>query len=110
VANAICTAIYLFPYAVGQAQYILLDVTSDVYPYYGFHDYLQAVQDTLSSNQYSIIAAQDGYLLLRHGLPLTDPPSCPANEQGQHDNPGLVLSSLLEKVCSQSSHAASDEK
>jgi uncharacterized membrane protein len=99
------SAIYLFPYAVNQAQYIFLDVTSGVYPYYSFHDYLQAVKDTLSSGQYGILAAQDGYLLLRHGLPLTDTASCPANEQGQYDNPGPVLSSLLGHVCSQPSSA-----
>ena len=95
--------IYLFPYAVDQAQYIFLEVTSDVYPYYSFHDYLQAVKNTLSSGQYGIIAAQDGYLLLGHGLPLTDTASCSADP---YTNSGPVLSSLLGNVCSQPSSTA----
>ena len=98
--------IYLFPYAVDQAQYIFLDVTSDVYPYYSFHDYLQAVKNTLSSGQYGIIAAQDGYLLLGRGLPLTDTVSCPTNEQDPYNNSGPVLSSLLGNVCFQPSSTA----
>lgn len=96
------SAIYLFPYEANQAEYIFLDVTSDVYPYYSFHDYLQAVKNTLSSGQYGIIAAQDGYLLLRRGLTLTDTVSCPVREQGQSDSAGPVLSSLLGNVCPQS--------
>ncbi|HEX3642209.1 MAG TPA: DUF2079 domain-containing protein, partial [Ktedonobacteraceae bacterium] len=95
--------IYLFPYAVNQAEYIFLDVTSDVYPYYGFNDYLQGVKDTLTSSQYGIIAAQDGYLLLRRGPPLADAVPCPIEEQDQANDPGLILSRLLEKICSQSS-------
>jgi uncharacterized membrane protein len=94
------SAIYLFPYKADQAKYVFLDVTSDVYPYYSFHDYLQAVKNTLSSGQYSIIAAQDGYLLLRRGLPLSDTVPCPAKEQGQSESPGPVLSNLLGNVCS----------
>jgi len=95
--------IYLFPYAVNQAEYIFLDVTSDVYPYYGFSDYLQGVKDTLTSSQYGIIAAQDGYLLLRRGPPLADAVSCPIEEEDQANGPGLILSRLLENICSQSS-------
>ena len=94
--------IYLFPYAVNQAQYIFLDVTSDVYPYYGFNDYLQGVKDILSGGQYDIVAAQDGYLLLRRGKQ-TDTGSCPMEGQSQDKDPGLLLSTLLANVCSQSS-------
>lgn len=97
------SAIYLFPYEADQADYIFLDVTSDVYPYYSFHDYLQAVKNTLSNSQYGIIAAQDGYLLLKRGLPLSDTAPCPAKEQDQSESPGPVLSNLLGNVCSQSS-------
>ena len=95
--------IYLFPYVVNQAEYIFLDVTSDVYPYYSFHDYLQGVKDTLSSGQYKIIVAQDGYLLLMRGDPLADTVSCPIKERGQDNDLGPILFSLLESVCSQSS-------
>jgi hypothetical protein len=99
------SSIYLFPYAVGQAQYIFLDVTSDFYPYYGFNDYIHKVHDTLSSGQYGILAVQDGYLLLGRGLPSTDTASCPAKRQGQYNNPGPVLSNLLGSICSQPSSA-----
>ncbi len=92
--------IYLFPYAANQSQYIFLDVTSDVYPYYGFNDYLQGVEDILSSGQYDIVAAQDGYLLLRHG-DQADTGSCPMEGQGQDNDPGLLLFTLLGNVCSQ---------
>src|SRR5204862_6957191 len=83
--------IYLFPYAMNQAEYIFLDVTSDVYPYYGFNDYLQGVKDALTNSQYNIVAAQDGYLLLRRGLPLANAVSCPIEEQDQVNGPGLLL-------------------
>jgi uncharacterized membrane protein len=94
--------IYLFPYAMNQVQYIFLDVTSDVYPYYGFNDYLQGVKNIMSSGQYDIVAAQDGYLLLRRRKQ-ADTGSCPMEGQGQDSDPGLLLSILLNNVCSQSS-------
>jgi uncharacterized membrane protein len=94
--------IYLFPYAMNQVQYIFLDVTSDVYPYYSFNDYLQEVKDILSSGQYDVVAAQDGYLLLRRGKQ-ADTGSCPMEGQGRDNDPGLLLTSLLDNLCSQSS-------
>jgi uncharacterized membrane protein len=60
--------IYLFPYGDNYADYILLDVTSDIYPFYS-HDYVAAVKKVLLSGNYGILAAQDGYLLLKRGLP-----------------------------------------
>ena len=62
------TNIYLFPYADNQADYIFLDVTSDIYPYFA-HDYVTEVKKVLLSGNYGIMAAQDGYLLLKRGLP-----------------------------------------
>jgi len=60
--------IYLFPYADDYADYVFLDVTSDIYPFYS-HDYIAAVKKVLLSGDYGILAAQDGYLLLKRGLP-----------------------------------------
>ena len=62
------TNIYLFPYGVDHADYVFLDVTSDRYPY-APGDYQHVVQNLLLHGHYGIIAAGDGYLLLKHGLP-----------------------------------------
>ena len=62
------TNMYLFPYGVNTADYIFLDVTSNsVYPYQS-GDYVSAVKDLLLHGNYGLVAAQDGYLLLKHGL------------------------------------------
>src|SRR6266699_2631288 len=55
------TDIYLFPYADNQADYIFLDVTGDIYPFFA-HDYVTEVKKVLLSGNYGIMAAQDGYL------------------------------------------------
>jgi len=60
--------IYLFPYDDDQADYILLDVTSDTYPY-NPSQYMHEVQRVLLAGRYGIAFAQDGYLLLKRGLP-----------------------------------------
>src|SRR6266702_520922 len=62
------TDIYLFPYADNQADYIFLDVTGDIYPFFA-HAYVTEVKKVLLSGNYGIMAAQDGYLLLKRGLP-----------------------------------------
>ena len=62
-------SIYLFPYATDVADYIFLDVTGDIYPYFGSLDYIREVKKVLLSGNYGIMAAQDGYLLLKRGLP-----------------------------------------
>ncbi len=62
------SSIYLYPYGVGVADYILLDVTSDQYPF-SSQDYTAASKDLLLKNSYGIVAAQDGYILLKRGLP-----------------------------------------
>src|SRR5579885_56751 len=63
------TDVYLFPYGVGSADYIFLDVTSDsVYPYQQ-GQYLSAVKALLLHGNYGVVAAQDGLLLLKRGLP-----------------------------------------
>jgi uncharacterized membrane protein len=59
--------IYLFPYGDNVAQYILLDVTGDKYPYATTQAYNREVKKVLLSGQYGIVTAQDGYLLLKRG-------------------------------------------
>ncbi|HEY6287466.1 MAG TPA: DUF2079 domain-containing protein [Ktedonobacteraceae bacterium] len=60
-------SIYLFPYQDNQAQYIFLDITSVTYPY-GINPYTTEVKKILLSGNYAVVAAQDGYLLLKKGL------------------------------------------
>jgi uncharacterized membrane protein len=61
--------IYLFPYARDSVEYIFLDTTGDVYPYYDSSAYESVVRMVLSSGQYGILASDDGLLLLKRGLP-----------------------------------------
>lgn len=60
--------IYLFPFAKDSAEYIFLDVTGDTYPYDqpGYHG---AVKEVLRSGHYGVLTANNGYLLLKRGLP-----------------------------------------
>ena len=60
--------IYLFPYADDRADYIFLDVTGNTYPLISF-SYIDEVKRVLLYGNYGIVAAQDGYLLLKRGLP-----------------------------------------
>lgn len=62
------SAIYLFPYADDRADYIFLDVTGNTYPLISF-SYVDEVKRVLLSGNYGIVAAQDGYLLLKRGGP-----------------------------------------
>jgi uncharacterized membrane protein len=65
-------AVYLFPDADNDADYIWLDVTGDKYPFPATQDYDREVRKVLQSGNYGIVVAQSGYLLLERGLP---PPS-----------------------------------
>jgi uncharacterized membrane protein len=69
--------IYLFPYGKDSAEYIFLDTTSDIYPYFGVSAYDHAVQTVLASGRYGILAQSDGFLLLERGLP--PPPNTSLN-------------------------------
>ena len=62
------TNIYMFPYQDDRADYIFLDVTNYTYPLYS-SQYNSDVNQILLSGNYGIVAAQDGYLLLKRGLP-----------------------------------------
>ncbi len=61
--------VYLFPYQDDQAEYILLDVTGDTYPYGNVRAYDDEVKKVLLSGHYGIVAVENGYLLLERGLP-----------------------------------------
>jgi uncharacterized membrane protein len=61
--------VYMFPYADDRANYILLDVTGDRYPYFNAQAYTREVKKVLQSGNYGILAAENGYLLLERGLP-----------------------------------------
>ncbi|MGI9062014.1 MAG: DUF2079 domain-containing protein [Ktedonobacteraceae bacterium] len=62
------TNIYLFPYQDDRADYIFLDVTGNTYPLISF-SYVDEVKKVLLNGSYGVVAAQDGYLLLKRGLP-----------------------------------------
>ncbi|HET9921689.1 MAG TPA: DUF2079 domain-containing protein [Ktedonobacteraceae bacterium] len=64
--------IYLFPYAVGHVDYILLDATSYPYPFKDYNAYAAAAKATLQRGDYGIVDMGDGYLLLKRGYPLSD--------------------------------------
>ena len=59
--------VYLFPYQMLQADYVLLDVTGNIYPQTDRSAYAEQVQGLLSDPDDHVIAAQDGYLLLKRG-------------------------------------------
>lgn len=63
------SSIYLFPYDDDQADYLFLDVTSEMYPFLETYDYVREVKRVLLSGNYGVVGAQDGYLLLKRGLP-----------------------------------------
>lgn len=63
------TSIYLFPYQDKNVDYVFLDVSSDIYPYFSTYYYLHEVKDLLLGGKFGVVAAQDGYLLLKRGLP-----------------------------------------
>ncbi len=62
-------SIYLFPYGDESADYVFLDVTGNIYPSFDEFYYINQVKQVLVGGNYGVVAAQDGYLLLKHGLP-----------------------------------------
>ncbi len=61
-------SIYLFPYQDDSADYIFLDTTSTYYPLLS-SAYIGQVKKVIMGGKYGVVAAQDGYLLLKRGLP-----------------------------------------
>lgn len=65
-------AIYLFPYAVNDAEYILLDAKGYYYPFPDYRSYAATVKTILQSGNYGVVDLQDGYLLLKRGYSTPD--------------------------------------
>jgi len=65
-------SIYLFPYAVGHADYILLDATGYTYPFKDYRTFSTAAKATLQRGDYGVVDMDDGYLLLKLGYPAAD--------------------------------------
>lgn len=92
-------SIYMFPYGDEVADYILLDVSGDIYPYFNSLDYAREAKSVLMSGQYGVVAAQEGYLLLKRGLP--PPPASPiVSEPPGSLDPAFAVLSLPESFCS----------
>jgi len=87
-------SIYLFPYQDDHADYIFLDITSFTYPYTS-NRYTSEVKKILLSGKYGVVAAQDGYLLLKKGLPA--PGISPFSPEQVGDQ---VLPALPDDFCS----------
>ncbi|HVB72974.1 MAG TPA: DUF2079 domain-containing protein [Ktedonobacteraceae bacterium] len=96
------THMYLFPYGDTTADYIFLDVTNFTYPL-GSSSFISEVKKVLLSGNYGVLAAQDGYLLLKRGLPS---PGIAANSPAQSGNDVLV--NLPDSFCSFSRVAPQD--
>ncbi len=62
-------SIYLFPYAVDHADYILLDATGYTYPFKNYSNYAATVKTILRSGDYGVMDMRDGYILLKRGYP-----------------------------------------
>ncbi len=93
------THIYLFPYAATTADYVLLDVTSDIYPFYSSSDYIRTVKQLLLNGTHGIIASQDGYILLKLGVPAPGLSSSPVAPIGSVD-PVILTPNLPDPFCS----------
>jgi len=92
--------IYMFPYEDTAADYVLLDVTSDIYPYASSAEYTGEVKRVLFSGHYGVAAGQDGYLLLKRGLsPSSISPLSPVRLDGEGD-PTLAAFNLPTSFCS----------
>lgn len=75
--------IYMYPYRAAQSDYVFLDVTGNLYPYVTRpQQYFASVSALLESGQFHVVAARDGYLLLKKG---TAPPASATNPFGLPD-------------------------
>ena len=92
--------IYQFPYGDTVADYIFLDITSDITPFYGSNDYINEAKSVLLNGNYGIVAAHDGYLLLKHGLRAPGISALSAVQPGASASNALVLPNLPSSFCS----------
>ncbi len=89
------TSMYLFPYEDERADYIFLDVTGNTYPLLPF-PYITEVKKVLFSGNYGIEAAEDGYLLLKRGLP--PPGVSPSSAYNSSTSAGASISDVLPQL------------
>jgi uncharacterized membrane protein len=91
--------IYMFPYATEKADYVLLDLRGDQYPFLTRGEFIQAVQKLLVSGEFGIKQSENGFLLLQRGLPAPEVMG-PPKETGLANDPTARLPLLPENVCS----------
>jgi uncharacterized membrane protein len=63
--------IYQYPYMAYQSDYVVLDISGNIYPFplkstLGRDEYVESVSKLMSSGQFRIIYFQDNYLVLKH--------------------------------------------
>ena len=92
-------SVYLFPYQDTTVDYVFLDVTSDIYPFYSSTDYISAAKGLLLNGAYGVIDADDGYLLLKKGAPSTTVSPLSPVQASENDDLD-VLPDLPEPFCS----------
>ncbi len=92
--------IYQFPYGDTIADYIFLDTTSDITPFYGSNDYINAAKGVMLNGNYGIVVASDGYLLLKRGLPSPGVSAFSPIQPGTSGSNVLVLPNLPTSFCS----------
>ncbi len=90
-------SIYLFPYGDNNADYIFLDVTGNIYPSFNEFDFITRVKQVLLDGNYGVLAAQDGYVLLKRGLP---PPGVSPSSPVQSGDVYNELPNLPPSFCS----------
>ncbi len=92
--------IYQFPYGDTVADYIFLDTTSDITPFYGSNDYINEAKSVMLNGNYGIVVARDGYLLLKHGLPASGVSAFSPIQPSTSGSNVLVLPNLPTSFCS----------
>ncbi len=92
--------IYQFPYGDTVADYVFLDTTSDITPFYGSNDYINEAKSVLLNGNYGIAVARDGYLLLKRGLPAPGISAFSPVQPGKSTSDVLVLPNLPSSFCS----------
>jgi uncharacterized membrane protein len=92
--------IYMFPYQDTRVDYVLLDVTSDIYPYGSSTEYANEVKRVLLSGHYGVVAGQDGYLLLKRGLTGPATSALSPVRPDEEGDPAFVAFDLPASFCS----------
>ncbi len=92
--------IYMFPYQDTRVDYVLLDVTSDIYPYGSSTEYANEVKRVLLSGHYGVVEGQDGYLLLKRGLPGPATSALSPVRPDEESDPAFVAFDLPASFCS----------